>query len=323
MTTLSYTGETAPRRPGIATALNLLVPGLGVVYCGHARRGICVALGAWLGLLGLLAGGWLTGAFVLRPLGLVAIAWVYLQAGLAAHVRRLCRNAGRAYVLKAYNRGLAYLGMVVALGLVPGLGLVGFVRAHAGVARVDDVAMFPRLAPGDRILFDRGAFRSRRPARGELVVAVMGGAVPRVLRVIGLPGERVVHRERQILVDGQPLPRAAYAQVYLEPSLEDRAPPGPLLAALEYVPSEGLHYRVFHAEVDGPPIVGDVQLGPDEYFLAGDFRSDPHPADSRTLGPIPARRILGAPRHVIWSRHPARGILWSRIGTPVGGAPDD
>jgi signal peptidase I len=125
--------------------------------------------------------------------------------------------------------------------------------------------MQPTLSEGEYLLFDRLGF-SRRPLRkGEIVLAYhpMDRRFLLIKRVLAVPGEEVVARDGDILVNGRPwTPPAAL--------------PGPIP-----VPEEFSHV-----------------LGPDEYFLMGDNPS--RSTDSRQLGPFSVHQIKARAWLVYW-----------------------
>ncbi len=317
---LEYHGEVRARHWSAAIGLNLLLPGLGYVYCGRPMLGavLCVAtLGTSTALL---TGGWIAGVFMLKPLGLSALILVYAQAGMAIDLRRLCRTRGAGYVLQPFNHPAVYVAAVTLLLMLPmGVGLSLATQELAGGVVVGDHAMFPRLVPGDRVYFDRTVYSRRSPVRGELVIARLAGeTAPRILRVVGVPGDELAVSGMHVLIDGQPMTKVTFAQVRLEETLSAAYGGGRLAAATEFSPDTDLHYAVFHLEEGGKTDrYGPITLADGEFFLLGDCRDALGTIDSRTAGPVELSAILGAPRYVFWSRHPLLGVLWDRIGVSL------
>jgi signal peptidase I len=124
--------------------------------------------------------------------------------------------------------------------------------------RVEGRSMRPILDDGERILVEKMTPRFGLHHRGDIVV-FRSPADPRrllVKRIVGLPGESIALREGRLLTDGQPL-------------RENYLTKGTL--------SEGEF--------------GPTTLGPDEYFVLGDNRSDSE--DSRSWGPVSSRLMIG------------------------------
>lgn len=99
--------------------------------------------------------------------------------------------------------------MLRALLRLPGLyPLLAFLLARR--VHVRGWSMYPALAPGEHVLFDRLAYRLERPRRGDVVLsshpARARGRI--VKRIVGLPGERIVYRDGRLWVNGEPVSEA-------------------------------------------------------------------------------------------------------------------
>lgn len=119
--------------------------------------------------------------------------------------------------------------------------------------------MEPTYHQGDRVRMSRLAYWWREPTRGEVIV-VRVPAHPHRLelkRIIGLPQETVSWIGGRFEINRRPL-REPYA----------KNPPSP--------PGDEPH---------------TVQLGPDQYLVAGDNRL--HSEDSRLYGPVTRSALLG------------------------------
>lgn len=184
--------------------------------------------------------------------------------------------------------------------------------------RVESVSMRPTLEPGDRLLATPLLFGPRTilgklpalasPARGDLVVARVPGIMEAgilerlwdtlvrlltfqryspssrndpagsdltVKRVIGLPGDRIRMEAGHYMI------RPAGAQKDMDESLLPRR-------AYSIEPE-----KVLPGVIAGFPGSGEMaeqQLGPDEFFLAGDARSES--SDSRLWGPLRREALI-------------------------------
>ena len=134
--------------------------------------------------------------------------------------------------------------------------LTSLILAHRFVVRGS--SMEPAFRDGDCLLVDRQAYKRHTPVRGEVVVLRLpfDGQVY-LKRVVGLPGEWVRLEPDWVVVNGGPLH---------EPYLVDTRIPG------EFVGS-------------------DWYLGPEDYLVLGDTRSDS--LDSRRFGPVGIGQIEG------------------------------
>lgn len=134
--------------------------------------------------------------------------------------------------------------------------------------RVEGHAMSPTLQDGDRAIFVR---LRRQPARGSVVALryPKNPAKSFVMRIVGLPGERVSIDDGVVSIDGQPV-----AEPYLAPANRSHEHLGPR------------------------------QLGPEEYYVLGDNRRNA--SDSREWGPVPRRHIWATMHAVIVRPGPTR-----------------
>jgi signal peptidase I len=141
-------------------------------------------------------------------------------------------------------------------------------RVLGRLLRVRGVSMTPSIPDGALVWMSPWPQMVRSPRRHELVVARRPeSAELDVKRVVGLPMERVAWLGAALRIDDMPLsePYASHPMA---------------------VPGDDLQ---------------SAQLGPDEFFLAGDNRL--YSVDSRRYGPVPRRAILGT---VVWVNRPGR-----------------
>jgi signal peptidase I len=124
-----------------------------------------------------------------------------------------------------------------------------------GRFQVRGQSMEPTLHNGQYLVVSKLAYWLRPPGRGDIVVfrPPNGASDDYIKRIVGLPGERVTVRDGEIRVDGAPLE---------EP----------------YIPKQGSYS-------------GSWELGPDQYFVLGDNRSNS--SDSHTWGTLPGENIIG------------------------------
>ena len=146
------------------------------------------------------------------------------------------------------------------LAAVPGLyPLLAFLTVRRVIIR--GRSMSPTLVHGERVLFDRLAYRIQRPRRGDIVLARHPSQrrLRIIKRIVGVPEEGVADVEGIV--------------VALSPTLMDEAKAN-------------------------DPSAARFALGPDEYFLLGDARDVS--ADSRQFGPVRRRDILARAWLVYW-----------------------
>lgn len=128
--------------------------------------------------------------------------------------------------------------------------------------RVDGASMEPTLQTGEFVIVNKLAYLYGEPHIGDVIVFHF----PRdpeqeyIKRVIGLPGDRVVVKEGQVSINGQPLEEGYIA-----------ASP------------------VYEASWDVPA---------DSLFVLGDNRNNS--SDSHTWGPVPMENVVGKAVFVYW-----------------------
>jgi len=145
-----------------------------------------------------------------------------------------------------------------------------FVGLHTSflVLPLDGPSMQPGLHTDERVLVNSLVYDFSAPQRGDVVVfhPPEQPSLIYIKRVIGLPGDTITLTLNHIYVD----------RVLLN---EPYVPAAPTGIALN-------------------PEAATVQLGPGQYFLLGDNRSDSR--DSRYFGPVPRDNIIGEAQYVIW-----------------------
>ena len=157
-----------------------------------------------------------------------------------------------------------------------------FTHGVAQATVVPTESMTPTILVGDHFFLDKLAFPANYPEaiqkylpnrtihRGEIMAfwSPENPDLRLVKRVIGLPGETVEVRHRDVYINGRKLPEP-YA-VHTDP--------------VEFARRDNY---------------GPVTLGPDRFFMMGDNRDNSN--DSRFWGPAPRQNFIGRPLFVYWS----------------------
>ena len=282
---------TTRRRPWLAGLLGLVWPGIGHLYAGRSYVGCLLLVAFPLVELAIL----LLAVLVRLPVVNIAIPVALLVSLRTIAAVTAARHAARFAVtstLPVYSRWYACLG---AIAIAAGLNTVwghAYRTSLVEAYKVPTGSMRPTIVPGDRLLAIKWAYGWRDPARGniigdprppkrgELAVFRYPEDLSRVfiMRVIGLPGETIELRQKEVLVDHAPL-HEPYAE-YVD--LSDRDDWGPTV-----VPDGG-------------------------YFVLGDYRDNAR--DSRYWGFVPQGNLVGRAAVLYWSHDPADGVRWGRIG---------
>jgi len=162
--------------------------------------------------------------------------------------------------------------------------------------KIPSGSMIPTLQVGDHILVNKFVYRFRDPARGDVVVFKYPVDEHRdfIKRVIGLGGDQLYIKDRQVFVNCRPPGTAC--QPLREPwaYYEDRIGVG--------------------AEAFGP-----VQVPPGSYFVMGDNRFNSQ--DSRYWGFVKQDKLKGKAFIIYWSWDSDRDerpiwerVRWGRLG---------
>ena len=174
---------------------------------------------------------------------------------------------------------LLLLVLVVLACSTPALGLYWF-RQHYRLFRIASAPMEPTLIRGDVIVVDMRYFKSRTPARGEVVLTRRKDYFV-VTRVAALPGDTIEGHKGVIYLNGN-----AIQEPYVQ-HIDDKGH------------SDSKHY------------FGPITLKAGECFVMGDNR--PSSLDSRypQVGPVPLATIIGRPLFILSSKK--RDRAWERI----------
>ncbi|MCM5703257.1 signal peptidase I [Larsenimonas salina] len=166
-------------------------------------------------------------------------------------------------------------------------------------------SMRPTLKIGDYIVVNKFTYGLRlpvvntkildvsEPERGDIMVFRFPGDpnVDFIKRVIGLPGDTIRYENKQLFVNGEPVPKSL---------LEADAPDNAGEKLLEEQLGDVSH-RIYNNPADPGPQVGTIEVPPGHYFMMGDNRD--HSNDSRYWGFVPEENIVGK-AFAVWMHWP-------------------
>ncbi|WP_110687448.1 signal peptidase I [Salinicola aestuarinus] len=156
-------------------------------------------------------------------------------------------------------------------------------------------SMRPTLEIGDFILVNKFAYGLRlpvtntevadlgEPERGDVMVFRFPNdpSVNFIKRVIGLPGDRIRYENKQLYVNGEPVPKSVIdADPETAPGEEE------LLEQLGDV-----DHSIYNTPQTPGPQMREIVVPDNEYFMMGDNRD--HSNDSRYWGFVPEGNIVG------------------------------
>lgn len=209
-----------------------------------------------------------------------------------------------------------------ARSFFPILLLVLVIRSFiAQPFHVPSGSLEPTVLPGDFVLTNQFIYGLRlpvintkvisihEPKRGDIVVFrwPVNPQVDLVKRVIGLPGDHIVYKNKQLIINGIP---ASLTEIGPATDYE----PGGNLDVIAY--EEDL-LGVKHKILINPNAYGtgdlDITVPANAYFMMGDNRDNSD--DSRTWGPMPEANIVGKAEWILLSFDPqTHKFRWDRSG---------
>lgn len=275
----SATTTPSPASPWLAALLSLPVPGLGQYYLGRPIPALFLHLG-WLGLLAIWA-LWAPGSFA----AVIALAAALLLWAVAAAIHAAILGRPRpARTLAWHGRWPVLAALALLANGATELALLHHCPSRYTRLEMSAASMEPTLRPGESVVADLTAFRHRLPARRELVVLASPEDAQAlwVMRCVGVPGDLVEVRDRQLLVNGVPQK-------------------GPHLPE---TPAPGRAQDPYHLDQAGPVLLQDGQL----YCLGDNWENS---LDSRYFGPMPVTAVRGRPLYRLISGQA------SRLGRPL------
>lgn len=302
--------KTVRRRVWVALLFSLITPGLGQLYNGLPKRALTVAALVLGGQAIMLAVSVLPpdapsiGYLHLGLLGLYLLLWLAILLDAAIGAWRVGEIP-----LRRFNHPAVYLVV-----------LVGWFAEYRVFDRIDSAvsasitypaiagSMEPTLARGDFVFGHKGFYGENDVSRGDVVAFRKPGNEDEtyLLRVIGLPGDRVRIEGGLLMLNGEAVARHAVDR--------DTEPGGGGRKAFsihgETLPG-GASYRISE-QVDAAGFADNTPLyevPEGAVFVLGDSRDNA--IDSRIFGPIPIEKLESRLTFIFWSPDN------SRIGEPI------
>ena len=198
--------------------------------------------------------------------------------------------------------------------LAPVLGVVLVLRSFLYEPfQIPSSSMVPTLEVGDYILVNKYAYGLRlpvtrtkvfelgEPERGDVMVFFPPhqNQTYYIKRVIGKPGDRVAYRNKQLTVNGEPVPQAWLAEI----------PTGRYAVKMgrEILPDTDGH--LMQIDSRRPPRTFSVVVKPGHYFMMGDNRDNSRDSRTTSVGMVPAENMVGRADRLFFS-HNGNARLW-------------
>lgn len=240
-----------------------------------------------LGLLALTGGLWLLDVIVLRT---------FRQKEASEPV--------------AIEYAKSFFPVILAVFLIRSFGVEPF--------KIPSASMMPTLLVGDFILVNKFTYGLRvplinnvffevnQPQRGDVMVFHFpkNPLVNYIKRVVGLPGDRVAYRNKQLFINDQAVPLVPEGDYdYVTPGLNQ-------VVAKRYQEQLGEHrHDILNVDL-APAVDGEVVVPEGYYFVMGDNRDNSN--DSRFWGFVPQNHIVGK-AFLVWMNFDDFG----RIGNAI------
>lgn len=269
------------RKPWLAAILNLLMPGLGQLYCGYLTRGIVLFIVTIVVMNIALA------AFVfieVPPLNVILMALIALSMWifLIFNGYMTARKVRSEFTPRPFNKWYLYLILTIvwsftATFLIP---VFGNYKSYT----IPASSMENTLMIGDYLLADMNAYESRSPEPGDMVIYLFPGDLQTsyIKRCVAGPGDTVSIENKKLFVNGVRFPDEEFTK-YID-STKDGLP------KIQPRREGGKDSR----DNFGPYLVPD-----NSYFMLGDSRDNSF--DSRYYGSVHKDLILGKLVRIYWS----------------------
>jgi signal peptidase I len=190
--------------------------------------------------------------------------------------------------------------------------------------RIPSGSMMPGLLPGDFILVNKYTYGLRLPVvnqkminvgsprHGDVMVFRFPGdpSINYIKRVIGLPGDRIVYRDKQLIINDQPMTQTP-AGDYSYTESGDHL----LFAHRLQEQIDGVNHEILISTGSTGGVL-EFTVPEGQYFVMGDNRDRSN--DSRYWGTVPEANVVGRAFLIWFSWDMVKGgVAWSRIGNTI------
>ena len=310
-----------PRRPWLAAAMSLVLPGFGQLYNGEANKAIWLFFGfAVLSIPGLscvalyLPGAYMLPALVIALILTLAI-WGYGLLDAWRSARQLEHFQPPGWQISG-----VYV-LVFTLCSLAQWFLVDYVRAHLVQSLyIPSSSMEPGILQGDVLFAD---MRYNCPdckaavQRGDIAIFVYPNDRTRkfIKRVIALPGDAVRIQGHTVWVNAQPITvpegdAASGTDVSGTDASGSDASGGLVTERLDK-----RQWQVQWSGIDTQAADTELIVPPGQAYVLGDNRNNSK--DSRLFGTVPLSDIVGKAQQIWFSKSTQAQIRWQRLGRVV------
>lgn len=260
-----------------------------------------------------------TALVLIRGFGIeAALFWLSFATGMTLLWQKLCWwPAGNTEYSKA---GTWSVWLEYSRAIFPIVLIVLIIRSFVFEPfRIPSGSMMPTLLRGDFIIVKKFAYawyvpvlryklaQLDQPKRGDIIVFRYppNPKLDYIKRVVGLPGDHISYRGKQIFINNQPISRARVG------GFQSSKTNGSDIGLYSEALGAGQHQMLLEDNALARDV--DVVVPDGEYFVMGDNRDNSN--DSRYWGTVPAQNILGK-AVLIWMSWDLDkgGVVVNRIG---------
>jgi len=203
--------------------------------------------------------------------------------------------------------------------------------------RIPSQSMMPNLWVGDFILVNKFSYGVRlpvlnteifdtgKPVNGDVAVFryPVKPSINFIKRVIGIPGDHVVYRNKMLYINGKPMPQKLIGPYQGEGSGEKMTrvqasqKNEDLLGAkhdILLVPGKPDMSHMYFSSFYNQGYI-DLVVPEGQYFVMGDNRDESH--DSRFWGLVPEANLVGKAFMIWFNWDVGHGLFWERIGNTI------
>jgi signal peptidase I len=187
--------------------------------------------------------------------------------------------------------------------------------------RIPSDSMMPTLLDGDFIFVNKYAYGLRlpvinsklvaigEPQRGDVIVFRLPSdpATNYIKRLVGLPGDHIVVRDRRVFVNGEVM------SVQLDGVYQGHGHTGARLGTEHLGTIE--HQLLYIPERESRDYDETVPAG--HYFFMGDNRDNSRDSRFPEVGFVPERNLVGKAVRIWLNWDLPAAPIWQRIGTPI------
>ncbi len=242
--------------PWLSLIMSLLIPGLGEVYAGIPLSGIIFSLSRLIAILAVPFYSFINSSESMTEEIFTSIVLFFLiSISSALHAFIKCRK--KKTLMSWYNSSVFY-SLFSCVNIILTVIVAALFLSVFEITKIDE-AQPPLFRKGDLIAIKKITLSGY--SSGD-VVAVNIGSTLKLLRVIGLPGEKIGYTKGRFLSEGSELPLSIFTEEELRK-----------LSLTDYDVISEQNGRVRYAVKGDPALkIAEIVLSAGEYFLAPDIR---------------------------------------------------